>query len=141
MNLDEIIDLWRKDSKIDQTEIGDELERTYSLHAKYIDLLQKEKLKKKGYEYEYKRTKLIAWEEYQQGPPKESKRNPPAIGRVLKQDVPMYIEADEQLQSLSAEIDLCESKIEVLSGIVNIIQYRNNSVSGVLEWIKWSGGG
>src|ERR1700722_9563712 len=140
MKLDDIIAMWQKDSKIDQTELGNELEKTYQLHAKYMDLLQKEKLKKKGYEYEYKRKRLEAHEDYTQGPSKESTRKPPAVGRILRADASLYLDADKQLQELSATIDICESKIDALSGIVNMITYRNNAVGNVLEWIKWTGG-
>lgn len=70
MTPDDILIVWEKDAKIDQTEIGNELERTYQLHAKYLSYLHKEKLKKKGYEYEYKRMRLEAFEDYTQGPSK-----------------------------------------------------------------------
>jgi hypothetical protein len=141
MKLEEIIEMWKEDGKINSSEIGDELERTYGMHAKYMDMLQKEKLIKKSYEYEYKRKRLEAFEDYSQGPSKESTRKPPAIGRVLRTDTPMYMDADDQLQQLSAKIDLVDAKIEVLSGIVSMITYRNNSIGNVLDWIKWTGGG
>jgi hypothetical protein len=140
MKLDDIIAMWAQDSKVDQSEIGEELERTYQLHAKYLDLLQKEKLKKKGLEYEYKRKKLEAFEEYTQGPPQGSSRKLPAIGRVAPSLATMYIDADKQIQELSAAIDMCDAKIDVLSGAVNMITYRNNTLSTTLEWVKWTGG-
>ena len=140
MNLDDIIEMWKKDSLIDQSEISNELERTYQLHAKYIDLLQKEKLIKKSYEYEYKRMRLQAFEDYSQGPPKGSTRKLPAIGRVLPANVSMYMDADEDLQNLAAKIALSDAKIDTLSGIVGHINYRNNAIANTLDWIKYTGG-
>ncbi len=141
MLLQEIIDMWREDGKIDQSELGNELERSYTLHSKYIDMLSKEKLILKGYEYEYKRKKLEAFEDYSQGPGKGSIRSPPAVGRVLRQDTPMYCDADEQLQQLSAKIDLVQAKIDVLESIVNMVVYRNNSIGNLISWTKYVGGG
>ena len=142
MNHDTIIQMWREESLIDQTEISNELERTYQLHAKYIDLLKKEKSRKKKLEDDYKCERREAFEFYSQGPSsKDTTRKQPAIGRIIPANVSIYMDADEELQRLSTEVNECERNIETLTSIVSHINYRNNTLGNVLSWIKWSGGG
>ena len=140
MKFKEILEMWKEDNQIDQTEIGDEIEKTYSLHCKYYDLLHTAKLTLKSYEYELKRKRVEAFEDYTQGPPKGSSRQPPAVGRILRADSGMYLDADEQLQELSAKIDAEQLKVDFLKDVLDQIKYRNNSLKSVLDWIKYTGG-
>lgn len=53
MTLDEILDQWDIDSKIDETNIGHEAARNPQLHAKYIRLLSTVKLQLRSSESRY----------------------------------------------------------------------------------------
>ena len=68
MNIEEIMDLWKEDTKIDRTELGDEAIKVPSLHSKYMNILVKEKLILRKLDSEMKQLKLDKYEFYTQGP-------------------------------------------------------------------------
>ena len=53
--LDEVLDLWKKDAEIDQTEPGRELLNIPKLHNKYLTILTKHKIAAKKAHFDYLR--------------------------------------------------------------------------------------
>ena len=62
--LDELLELWAKDSVIDRTEPGKELTNIPQLHSKYLNILSRHRLLAKEAELKYNRLKPIKWEYY-----------------------------------------------------------------------------
>ena len=73
MKLDEILDLWKEDSQINNTEIGDEVIKIAKLHHKYYQILVNERFLLKSREAELKKLKLEKYEFFTQGPNEETK--------------------------------------------------------------------
>ena len=60
--LDEILEYWKKDAEIDQTEPGKELIRIPTLHNKYLTILTKHKIASKKAHFDYLRMRKVKWE-------------------------------------------------------------------------------
>ena len=65
MQLDELFDLWKKDSEIDRSELGEASAKIPQLHYKYYKLYAQERLKLKKLEAEYKVLYKDKWEYFQ----------------------------------------------------------------------------
>ena len=52
-NLEQILENWKKDAEIDQTEPGKELIRIPVLHNKYLSILTKHKIASKKAHFDY----------------------------------------------------------------------------------------
>ena len=97
IQLDDIKAQWADDSRIDNDLLDNESTKIPQLHSKYLNYLSDVRCLKIRKEQEYK---LLIREkfEYYTGKADESVyREQPFDLKVLKQDVPMYIESDKEI--------------------------------------------
>ena len=143
MNIDELMDMWSKDSDIDRTELGEESLKIPQLHSKYYKLFATERLRLKKMEADFKILKLEKYEFYTQGPTEESRDRGwklPPRGLVLKADVSMYMEADDDLIQTSLKIGLQQEKVDYLENIIKSLVNRNFNIKNAIEWHKFTHG-
>jgi hypothetical protein len=101
-----------------------------------------ERLLLKKYETELKQLKLAKYEFYTMGPNEdtpESWKLPPR-GMILKSDIPMYMEADQELIDMSLKIGLQQEKVELLESIVKSLNNRGFQIKSAIDWIKFTMG-
>lgn len=140
MKLEEIFEQWKIDSEIDKTELGDEALKVAKLHHKYYQILVSERLLLKSHESEMKRLKLDKYEFFSQGPNEETQSKGwklPAKGLILKADIPMYMDADEDIIKLSLKIGVQQEKIELVESIIRTLMNRGYNVKAAIEWQKF----
>lgn len=143
MTLDEIFELWRTDSQIDETELGRESLNIPRLHHKYYRLLSNERMiyhKRRG---EYGELKLEKTIFYTDGPSKEQVEKGwklPPRGKILKNEVDKYLEADPDLITLKLKLSLQEEKVTVLEDIIKTLNNRGWQIKNALEWLKFTNG-
>jgi len=143
MLLEQIHDEWAKDSDIDKTELGEESLKIPKLHNKYFQIFSKEKLLLRKYEADLKKLKLEKYEFYTQGPSKETKDRDwelPAKGIILKQEMPMYLEADKDIIELSLKIGYQQEKVEFLDSIIRSLTNRGFQIKAAIDWYKFTMG-
>lgn len=139
MKLEEILDEWDRDSEIDRTALGDESLRGPKLHAKWLRIRANEKLLLFKMIEESKRLKLHKHEFYTQGPTKETQAlgwEPPAIGRPLNKDVPLYMDADAQTIESNLKIALQREKVDAIDLIFVALKGRGFDIGRKLEDLK-----
>jgi hypothetical protein len=143
MTIDEILENWQKDSHIDKTELGEEALNIPKLHHKYYQIFVKEKLILRKQESELKNLKLDKYEFLTQGPNEETKDKGwklPPKGMILKGDIPMYLDADQDVVNLSLKIGYQLEKIELLESIIKTIMNRNFIIRNAIDWQKFTMG-
>jgi len=144
MKLEEIYEQWKKDAEIDITELGNEAIKIAKLHHKYYQILSSERLLLKSQEAEMKKLKLDKYEFFTQGPNEETEKlgwKLPAKGLILKADIPMYIDADNDIIKLSLKIGLQQEKIELLESIIRTLMNRGYNVKAAIDFQKFINGG
>ena len=144
MKIEEILESWKEDSNIDRTELGDEALRIPKLHHKYYQMYIHERLNLRSLEAEMKQLKLDKYEFYSQGHNEETMSKGwtlPAKGIILKQDMPMYLDADQDVINLSLKIGLQQEKVDYLDSIIRSLQQRGYSIKSAIEWHKFTMGG
>lgn len=143
MKLEEILDLWKIDSNIDKTELGDAALNITKLHHKYFQILIEEKLRLRKRDADMRRLKLDKYEFYTQGHTEETKAKGwrlPAKGMILKSDIPMYMDADEELINQNLLIGAQQEKIEFLESIIKNLQSMSFNIRNAIEWTKFTMG-
>ena len=143
MKLEEIYEQWKKDAEIDITELGNEAIKIAKLHHKYYQILSSERLLLKSQEAEMKKLKLDKYEFFTQGPNEETEKlgwKLPAKGLILKADIPMYIDADNDIIRLSLKIGLQQEKIELLESIIRTLMNRGYNVKAAIDFQKFING-
>ena len=134
MNFDDIKLMWEKDSKIDDTELDTESLKIPQLHSKYLNLYSDYILIKEKTESEQKIIIRQLWEYY------SGKGDEPFDIKLLKQDVPMYIEADEKYQRITNKLKYYTVITNFLKEVLSNINTRSYTIKNTIEWRKFLNG-
>jgi hypothetical protein len=144
MKFEDIFASWEKDSTIDRTELADESLKIPKLHHKYYSMFVAERTVLRRLESEMKKLKLDKYEFYTQGHTEETKEKGwrlPAKGLILKADIPMYMEADQDIIDLSLKIGMQQEKVEFLESIIKTFQTRGYIIKSAIDFTKFTMGG
>lgn len=141
-SLDTILDHWKTDSIIDQTEPSRELLRIPVLHSKYLNMLIEHKLAVKKSQFDYLKSKKKKWELYTG---KLSKDELEELGWeqfpfTLKSDINIYMESDEDLIKLLQKKVYHEEIVSVLEAIMSELKSRTFQLRDFISWEKFIGG-
>lgn len=143
MKFEDIMNEWDEDSKIDNTELARESLRTPQLHSKYLKILTMEALTLKKVEIEYKTMLRMKHQYYMGTLDKETltlQGWSPNPMRIIKQDLPLYLESDLDLQLLTSKIDILKQKITFLESVIKTITNRGFLIKNAIDWQKFTSG-
>jgi len=143
MQLNEIQDYWESDSKIDRTELGEESLKIPQLHSKYFKIYSNERIRLKELENQYKSFHRIKYEYYMGQLSEEDHKRygwEPNQLKILKTDVSMYIDGDEEVIAIKRKIQLQEEKLDFLESIIKTLNNRGFLVKNAIDWIKFTQG-
>jgi len=144
MKLDDIMDLWADDARMDDTELGNESLRIPMLHHKYYKIFVQQGLLLKKLEQDYKSLYKLKYEYYMgvldQETLLERGWNPNPL-KILKQDLSIYMEGDNDLQLIQAKIDIQKQKLSFLESAIKTIINRGFLIKNAIEWEKFKVGG
>lgn len=144
MKIDDVVAMWQKDCKIDETELSLESLKIPSLHAKYLKIYSTQKLKLRALNLKRKELKVRLSDYY-----KGDLNNPEdleEIGRepwpkkVLKQDLFDYVEGDVDMIALNTKIVYQEEFVDVLTEIVKNINGRGYVIKNSVDFLKFTMG-
>lgn len=141
-DLDKILELWKKDSIVDQTEPGKELLNIPLLHSKYLELLIEYKLKAKDAEFVYKKSKKLKWEYYTGKLDEDDlkKYGWEPFPFTLKTDISTYMESDSDIIKtlrIKCRYDECVCAIE---SIMSELKSRTFQLRDYIAWERFIGG-
>jgi hypothetical protein len=143
MKTDDIIVEWEKDCDIDRTELGKESLRIPQLHSKYLKefYLAKNMLVKLTSDY---KTLYRLKHQYYLGTLSKDELEQhgwdPQPLKILKSDISMYLESDEELQVIQQRITLTEDKIQLLENIIRTLNNRGYLLKNAIEFEKFKMG-
>jgi hypothetical protein len=143
MNLESIKKMVESDSTIDHTQLDTESLRLPQLHNKYLNLFHDCKLITERKRNEYYRLRRLKWE-YYTGKLDDETLNlhgwEPFQLKILKQDLPIYMESDEDLIRLSEQLTYYKELCIYLESVVKEITFRHNKIRNAIDWQKFLGG-
>lgn len=144
MKLDDIMDLWADDARMDDTELGNESLRIPLLHHKYYKIFVQEGLLLKKLEQDYKSLYKLKYEYYMGVLDQETlleKGWDPNPLKILKQDLSIYMEGDNDLQLIQAKIDIQKQKLSFLESAIKTITNRGFLIKNAIDWERFKVGG
>lgn len=143
MKLEEIYEEWAKDGEIDETNISGESSRIPKLHNKYFQWYVKEGLKLKKYKADYKKLYKLKTEYYKGELDIEELKQygwSPQPLKILRQDIPTYLEADDDIINMSLKIGMQEAAVEYLESIIRQINNRGFQIKSIIDWERFRTG-
>ena len=137
--LDELLNMWAKDSVIDRTEPGKELINIPQLHSKYLNVLSRHRLLSKEAEFKYNKMKKLKWEYYTGKLDKDQleKHGWEPFPFVLKFEITTYFESVEDLNRLIAQKILHDEIAEVCISILKELNSRTFQLRDFISWEKF----
>tara|TARA_R100000027_G_scaffold65068_1_gene59192 strand:- start:77 stop:508 length:432 start_codon:yes stop_codon:yes gene_type:complete len=140
ITLDDIKSQWAEDSKLDNDLLDNESTKIPQLHSKYLNYLSDVRLIKIRKEQEYKTLIREKFEYYTGKADDVVYQENPFDLKVLKQDVPMYMDADPEIQNITTRINYYEEIIFFLEKVIQQLNNRTFQIKNSIEWQKFMQG-
>lgn len=140
MNINELKEMCRKDTKIDSADLDGYSLSIPELANKYHQLAYTEKDVLRFLQSEYKIIKLARWKYYSgKADPKEYEEEPFDL-KVLKNDMDMFLDSDVQIIAIKNKMDEQEEKIKLINETAKVIQNASFNISNTIKWKKFLSG-
>lgn len=147
MLLDDVIEMWKNDSAIDELNLDTTTVKGAVLHAKYLELFSIAKLQLKRREAELANLKKDKWLYYNGKMTREEmdKKGWPydpftGMTKPLKSDMEMYYESDADLRKVKAQIEYQKTIVEALDEIMGTLRWRHQAIKNIIEFKKFTAG-
>ena len=131
MNLETLNDMWEKDSQLDDEKLDNDSLSIPKLHAKYLRLYNNFVTLRDQAELDVKRTYRDRWEYY------TGKSEKPFPMKLIKTDVAIYLEADQEYQKSVLKAKYLNQMVEAIKTILSAINNRSFHIKNAVEFAKF----
>jgi hypothetical protein len=144
ISLDDLTDMWSKDCRIDQLNLAGELARIPELHSKYLKIHSHHNLVVKKLSLQYNTLKKTK-HEYLSGDlnnPEDLKELnlPPMTKRILKPEMGLYIDSDNDLNNILAKKAINQEIVDVCAAIIKELSNRTYQIGTMVKWKQFQDG-
>ena len=141
MNLETLQDMWKIDSKLDDDLHDNDSLAIPQLHMKYMEFHNKYSLMKKERDIEMKRLIKEKWLYYKgKAPSSVYKEMPFDLKLTTKEEISMFIEADDDIAKLKYKIEYIDQVLFFLDSVLRMINNRTYHIKKAIEWKKFQSG-
>jgi hypothetical protein len=146
MNLDAVLQEWKKDCEIEFNQLDVSSQETPRLHAKYLELLSNARMKLKEIEFNQKLLLKDKWLYYQGKMSREEIEakgwNPDPFNglKILKGELDYYYNSDPEIMKSEAKITYMQELISVLKEIVDNIKWRHSTIGNMIRFRQFEAG-
>ena len=138
MNLEQIQEMWERDSQIDPDNLHDESLKIPQLHAKYYTLYNTITLLKEKARETYNRVRLERYNYYTGKAPAEVYQEEPFPYKVRdKEAIQRHMDADERLNKIDMKIRYYDTELRFLEEIIKTVANRTFQIKNAIEWQKF----
>ena len=145
-NLQQILEMWKKDSEIKDLALDESSRDSAKLHGKYLELLSVNRLRLKQLELEFKVLLTDKWSHYNGKLSQEEMDSKgwdydPLNGlTVLKGDMDKFYDSDPVIQEHQARIHYTQEICDTLKEIMDTVKWRHQTIKNMIEWRKFTSG-
>ena len=141
MNLEQIQEMWEKDSKIDPDNLHDESLKIPQLHSKYYTLYNTITLLRERAREQYAKVRLERYKYYTGKATAEVYAEEPFPYKVREKDaIQRHLEADDKMNKVDMKIKYYDIMLKFLEEIIRNISGRTYQIKNAIEWNKFQAG-
>lgn len=140
-NLEDIQDMWREDSVIDDVLLDEASLKIPRLHSKYIDILNEFTLLSKKAKLESKKAKHLKSLYYSGKALPEEYEEKPFNYKVSRGDVPNWVSVDDEVMKIEMKIEYYQTVIDMLNDVLRQIHQLSFNIKNTIEWRRFTSGG
>ena len=143
MKIEDIIEAWEKDGPVDTVNISRESSEIPKLHNKYFKIYMGEGYLMRKMKTDYKKLHKLKTEYYRGeldiSELKQYGWQPQPL-KILRQDIPSYMDADDDIIESSLKIGAQEQKVGYLESILKMIGNRGFQIKSIIDWERFRTG-
>ncbi len=147
MNIEQVLEMWKEDSIIDDLKLDDTTIRMARIHSKYLELITIAKIRRKKKDLDYKTLLKNKWLYYNGKLSKEEidiyqwEYDPfGGLNKPLKGDMNYYYNSDIDIQKAQAALEYDKVLIETLEEIMSTIRWRHQNIGNIIKWRSFEAG-
>ena len=141
MNLEQIQEMWERDSKIDPDNLHDESLKIPQLHSKYYTLYNTITLLRERAREQYSKVRLERYNYFTGKAPAEAYIEEPFPYKVREKDaIQRHLEADDKMNKVDMKIKYYDIMLKFLEEIIRNISGRTYQIKNAIEWNKFQAG-
>ena len=141
MNLEQIQEMWEKDSKIDPDNLHDESLKIPQLHSKYYTLYNTITLLRERAREQYSKVRLERYNYYTGKATAEVYAEEPFPYKVREKDaIQRHLDADDKMNKVDMKIKYYDIMLKFLEEIIRNISGRTYQIKNAIEWNKFQAG-
>ena len=141
MNLEQIQEMWEKDSKIDPDNLHDESLKIPQLHSKYYTLYNTITLMREKARTQYSKVRLERYNYYTGKAPAEAYVEEPFPYKVREKDaIQRHLDADDRMNKVDMKIKYYDIMLKFLEEIIRAVSNRTYQIKNAIEWNKFQSG-
>ena len=141
MNLEQIQEMWEKDSVIDPDNLHDESLKIPQLHSKYYTIYNTITLLREKARESYNRIRLERHNYYTGKAPAETYVDEPFPYKVREKDaIQRHMDADEKMSSINMKIKYYDVTLKFLEEIIRNVSNRTYQIKNAIEWQQFQSG-
>ena len=140
MNLEQIQEMWEKDSHIDPDNLHDESLKIPQLHSKYYTVYNTITLMREKARNQYNEIRLERHNYYTGKAPQQVYAEKPFNLKILKTDIDKYMESDDELVKLKSKVEYIQTVIDFLDSTIKQISNRGFQIKNAIDWRKFTSG-
>lgn len=141
MSLHELTSEAEKDLEIDRSQLDVEALRTPKIHNRWLKKLYQRKDKIFALELKKKILMKEKWLYYTGKASDETYVKDGAFHlKLMKQEVPMFVEADEQIQEIDVKIHVVKQEVEFIQKTIEEINRRSFHITNALKALAFLNG-
>ena len=141
MNLEQIQEMWQRDSVIDPDNLHNESLKVPQLHSKYYTVYNTITLLREKSRDSYKRVKLERYNYYTGKAPAEAYVEEPFPYKVREKDaIQRYLDADDKLTTIDLKIRYYDVMLKFLEEVIKTISSRTYQIKNAIDWHKFQAG-
>ena len=144
MKLSEIQDMWTKDAKINELDLGKSSIQIAELHAKYLNILTNTKLQLRKCEADYLRLRRSKFKYYRGEMTREELEE---LGwnqfqglKPLKNEVEDIVNCDEDVIRCIDKVEYMKAMLYQLEQIIRSLNGRGWEIKNAIEWTQFTNG-
>ncbi|AOO15609.1 single-stranded DNA binding protein [Cyanophage S-RIM12_RW_29_1109] len=141
MNLESLQEMWKTDSVLDDDLHDNDSLKIPQLHAKYMEYYNTFSLMKSEREIELNRITREKWLYYKgKAPAAIYKEMPFDLKLTTKEEILMFISADEDIGKIQYKIGYITQVLCFLDGVLRQINNRSFHIKNAIEWKRFQSG-
>lgn len=143
-SIDELMEEWKKDSKIDNTILDVESLKLSVLHSKYIEIYKQQKMREQKLNFDMSKLVKLKWRYY------DGKLNgtdelvqlgwEPMREKYLRTEIGTMIDGDDDILEIKNKLAYTELFVDCCEKIIKEINQRSFNLKNAIEFMKFTQG-